>query len=433
MIWYPFTLQFEPDSPLKIVRAEREFLYDENGNSYIDAISSWWVSIHGHNHPKIVQAIKDQLDKLDHVLLAGFTHEPAEKLAAELLKITEGLFEKVLYSDNGSTAVEIMIKLAYQYFQNTGEPERKVFLKFDTSYHGDTIGTMSVGGNSIFNRVFSGLLFPTKEFKSPNCSFCPVGKKPVTCNVECTNEIEDYFRKNGQRIAGIAIEPLILGSGGMIFYKEEVLQKLEKLANQYGAFLLVDEVFTGFGRTGSFFAYQRAGIKPDLVAMAKGLSGGALPIAVTLASQKIHSAFITPEPEKAFYHGHTMTGNPLACSAALASVELLQGEGFLEQVNRLESKLKRGLQTIADEFPKSIRDCRVLGAVGVLELEVGGESGYTYPGNKILKKKFLEKGVLLRPLGNIIYLTPPYRIGDSSLEKVFSAIRETLIEISSGN
>lgn len=166
MIWYPFTLQFEPDSPLKIERAKGEFLYDELGNSYIDGISSWWVSIHGHNHPKIVQAVKNQLEKLDHVLLAGFTHDPAEKLAAELLKITDGLFQKVLYSDNGSTAVEIMIKLAYQYFQNIGEVDRKIFIKWNSSYHGDTIGTMSVGGNSVFNRVFQGLMFPTKEFQT---------------------------------------------------------------------------------------------------------------------------------------------------------------------------------------------------------------------------------------------------------------------------
>ncbi|EMY77700.1 adenosylmethionine-8-amino-7-oxononanoate transaminase [Leptospira weilii serovar Ranarum str. ICFT] len=433
MIWYPFTPQFEPDFPLRIKRAKGEFLYDERGDSYIDAISSWWVSIHGHNHPKIIQAVKDQLDRLDHVLLAGFTHDPAEKLASELLKITDGLFHWVLYSDNGSTAVEIMIKLAYQYFQNTGENDRRIFIKLNASYHGDTIGAMSVGGNSVFNRVFQGLMFPTEEFVSPNCSFCPVGKKPDSCNVECVDPIEEFFQKNRQTVAGIVIEPLILGSGGMIFYKEEVLQKLETVAKKYGALLLVDEVFTGFGRTGSLFAYQKAGIKPDLVAMAKGLSAGAAAIAVTLATDQIHSAFVTPEPEKGFYHGHTMTGNPIACSAALASIELFFAENRLHQIAGLESKLKVGLKKIEGEFPKAVRDCRVLGAVGVLELEVGNESGYNYPGNKILKKKFLEKKVLLRPLGNVIYLTPPYNIQDSSLEKVFQAIRETLSEISFGN
>ncbi|EQA63149.1 adenosylmethionine--8-amino-7-oxononanoate transaminase [Leptospira alexanderi] len=433
MIWYPFTLQFESNPPLKIERAKGEFLYDESGNSYIDAVSSWWVSIHGHNHPKIIQAVKNQLDKLDHVLLAGFTHDPAEKLASELLKITDGLFHRVLYSDNGSTAVEIMIKLAYQYFQNTGETDRRTFIKFNTSYHGDTIGAMSVGGNSVFNRVFQGLMFPTEEFLTPNCSFCPMKKKPDSCNVECVDPIEEFFQRNPKSVAGIVIEPLILGSGGMIFYKEEVLQRLEKISKKYGTLLLVDEVFTGFGRTGSLFAYQRAKIRPDLVAMAKGLSAGAAAIAATLTTDKIHSAFVTPEPEKGFYHGHTMTGNPIACSAALASIELLLVEDCLDQVARLESKLRVGLKKIAEEYPKAIRDCRILGAVGVLELEVGNESGYSYSGNKILKKKFLEKGVLLRPLGNVIYITPPYSIKDSSLEKVFSAIRETLSEISFGN
>ncbi|AVV49609.1 Adenosylmethionine-8-amino-7-oxononanoate transaminase [Leptospira santarosai] len=433
VIWHPFTLQFESDPPLKIKKAKGEFLYDEKGNSYIDAISSWWVSIHGHNHPKIVQAVKDQLDQLDHVLLAGFTHDPAEKLASELLRITEGLFHRVLYSDNGSTAVEIMIKLAYQYFQNTGESDRRIFIKFNTSYHGDTIGAMSVGGNSVFNRVFQGLTFPTEEFSTPNCSFCPMKKKPDSCDVECVDPIEEFFERNPKSVAGIVIEPLILGSGGMIFYKEEVLQKLEKISKKYGVLLLVDEVFTGFGRTGSLFAYQKAKIRPDLVAMAKGLSAGAAAIAATLTTDKIHSAFVTPEPEKAFYHGHTMTGNPIACSAALASIELLFEEGCLDRVVGLESKLRIGLKKIAEEYPKTIRDCRILGAVGVLELEVGNKSGYNYPGNRILKKKFLEKGVLLRPLGNVIYITPPYNIKDSSLEKVFFAIRETLSEISYGN
>ncbi|AOP34005.1 adenosylmethionine--8-amino-7-oxononanoate aminotransferase BioA [Leptospira tipperaryensis] len=432
MIWYPYTLQYEPELPLQIVRAEKEFLYDETGNSYIDAISSWWVSVHGHNHPKIVQAMKDQLDRLDHVLLAGFTHEPAEALASELLKITEGLFHRVVYSDNGSTAVEIMIKLAYQYFQNCGEPDRNIFIKWNTSYHGDTIGTMSVGGDSIFNRVFAGLLFPTQEFTSPNCSFCPLGKKPDSCKTECVDAIEEFFQKNPKRVAGIVIEPLILGTGGMIFYKEEVLQRLERFSKEYGALLLVDEVFTGFGRTGSFFAYQRAKIKPDLIAMAKGLSGGAAPIAVTLTSERIHSAFVRPESEKAFYHGHTMTGNPVACAAALASAKLMFEENRLEQVAQLEEKLKDGLKKIQNEFPTLIRDLRVMGAVGVLELEVGQQSGYTYPGNRILKKKFLEKGVVLRPLGNVIYITPPYVISDSSLDKIFKAIRETLVEIYSG-
>ncbi|MBM9501785.1 adenosylmethionine--8-amino-7-oxononanoate transaminase [Leptospira sp. 201903071] len=432
MIWYPFTLQYEPEIPLKIVRAEKEFLYDEAGNSYVDAVSSWWVSIHGHNHPKIIQAMKDQLDRLDHVLLAGFTHDPAENLASELLKITEGLFHKVLYSDNGSTAVEIMIKLAYQYFQNQGESERNIFLKWNVSYHGDTIGTMSVGGDSVFNRVFAGLFFPTQEFTSPNCSFCPVGKKPDSCKTECADAIETFFKKNPKRVAGIVIEPLILGSGGMIFYKEEVLQRLERISKEYGALLLVDEVFTGFGRTGFFFAYQRAKIKPDLIATAKGLSGGAAPIAATLVSKKIHSIFVIPEPEKAFYHGHTMTGNPIACAAALASTKLMYEENRLDQVALLEVKLKKGLETVRKEFADLIRDVRVLGAVGVLELEVGEQSGYTYPGNKVLKKKFLEKGVVLRPLGNVVYIAPPYGISDDSLEKIFRVIRETLAEIYSG-
>ncbi|WP_000638430.1 adenosylmethionine--8-amino-7-oxononanoate transaminase, partial [Leptospira interrogans] len=371
MIWYPFTLQFEPDSPLKIERAKGEFLYDELGNSYIDGISSWWVSIHGHNHPKIVQAVKNQLEKLDHVLLAGFTHDPAEKLAAELLKITDGLFQKVLYSDNGSTAVEIMIKLAYQYFQNIGEVDRKIFIKWNSSYHGDTIGTMSVGGNSVFNRVFQGLMFPTKEFQTPNCNFCPMGKKPESCKVECIDPIEEFFQKSPKAVAGIVIEPLILGSGGMIFYKEEVLQRLETISKKYGSLLLLDEVFTGFGRTGSVFAYQRAKIRPDFIALAKGLSAGVSAVAVTLTTDRIHSAFVTADPEKGFYHGHTMTGNPIACSAALASLKIFFEENRLEQILRLESKLNVGLKKIAKEFPKAVKNCRVLGAVGVLELEVG--------------------------------------------------------------
>lgn len=420
MIWHPFTPQLGGETPLKIVRAEREYLYDANGRDYVDAISSWWTMIHGHNHPAIIGAIKAQLDKLDHVLLAGFTHEPAEQLAAKLIETTGGIFSHVLYSDNGSTAVEIMLKLAVQYWRNTGEPEKQVFIKFDANYHGDTVGAMSLGGDSVFTRAFAALLFETRSFSYPT-----EGNQAEFV----LSELEIYLQQHADCVAAIVLEPLIAAAGGMVFQSTATLQRIGELAAEYNVLLLFDEVFTGMGRTGEMFALQFADVKPDMVAVAKGLTGGALPLAVTLVSEKIHSAFVSEEAAKTFYHGHTMSGNPPGCAAALASFNLFESENSLKQVSQLQARMEEAWRRLLQRFPGKLADARALGAVSAANLVSRGEEpGYVFSAAKQFRQICREQGVILRPLGNVIYVTPPYNISDSALDRVFLAIAAALAE-----
>lgn len=418
MIWHPFTPQLGAEAPLKIVRSEREFLYDADGRDYVDAISSWWTMVHGHNHPAVMQAIKTQLEQLDHVLLAGFTHEPAEQLAAKLIESTGNIFSHVLYSDNGSTAVEIMLKLAAQYWQNVGDYERKVFIKFDASYHGDTVGAMSLGGESVFTRAFASLLFPTQSFAYPT--------EGAAAELVFT-ELEIYLQQNEARVAAIVLEPLIAAAGGMVFQSAATLHRIAEIAAEYNVLLLFDEVFTGMGRTGEMFAMQYADVKPDMVALAKGLTGGALPLAVTLASEKIHSAFVSEDTAKTFYHGHTMSGNPPGCAAALASFALFETENRLLQVKQLQARMEEGWQNLARRFAGKLTQVRVLGAVSAANLvSHSEESGYVFSAAKRIRQICREQGVILRPLGDVIYVTPPYNISDSALDRVFSAIASAL-------
>lgn len=413
MIWHPFTPQAGAPDPLKIVRGKGEYLYDAAGNSYIDAVSSWWTMIHGHNHPQIVAAIQRQLGELDHVMLGGFTHEPAQKLAERLLALTHGDFGKVFYSDNGSTAVEVMLKLAVQYWQNCGQYGKTKFIKFDASYHGDTVGAMSAGGDSVFNRVFSSLMFEAKTFRYGDAT--------------ALSELDGYLTANHETIAAIILEPLIAAAGGMVFQDADQLKQIATLAGKHHVLLILDEVFTGMGRTGEMFAYQKAGIKPDLVAIAKGLTGGVLPLAATLVSDDIHAAFVSADPAKTFYHGHTMTGNPPGCAAALASLKLFESENRLGQVKALEGKMLAAWSGLHNKFPDKIRNFRAMGGVSAVDLVSRNEkAGYVFAATQRMKAEALAAGVILRPLGNVIYVTPPYNISDGAFEKVFTVIAKIL-------
>lgn len=425
MIWHPYTILKGQTLPLKIVRAQGEFLYDVNGNPYIDAVSSWWISIHGHNHPYIIDKVKESISKMDHVLLAGYTHENAERLAEELIHINQNVFKAVFYSDNGSCAIDIAIKIATQYFKNIGKTKKENFLHFSHSYHGDTIGAMSVAGKSTFNTVFQNLLFSSPEFPSPDCHHCPLGKNPSSCQEECLNDLENYLKENSDTIGAIIIEPIIQGAEGMRIYKEQILSKLRELATSHDVLLILDEIFTGFGRTGTSFAYEQANIKPDIITLAKGLTGGVMPLAATLVSEKIYDAFYTEEATKAFYHGHTMTGNPSACAAGLASLELYLKEDRLKDVIRLEKEFKERLAILKNKFGEKIENERCKGAVCAFELE--GKANYLHPISKKIKDFSIARGVLIRPLGNTIYIAPPYTIKDESLDRIFSVV-EAIVE-----
>lgn len=416
MIWHPFTSQAEKWPPVKIARAEREFLYDSANRRYIDAIASWWTMIHGHRHPAIMAAIAEQLEKLDHVMLAGFTHEPAERVAAELLRLTAPDFSHVFYSDNGSTAVEVMLKLALQYWKNQGE-DRQLFVHFDAAYHGDTFGAMSVAARSLFTQPFAPLLFQTHTWRYPQ----------KADDDEFFTAWDRFLSEKGHTIAGVVIEPLIAAAGGMVFQESAALHRLCEAAERHGVLLLLDEVFTSMGRTGCFCAYQRAGVRADLVALAKGLTGGALPLAATLVSERIYRAFVSENPAHTFYHGHTMTGNPLGCAAALASLELLTAEGRLAQVAALEIHMRERWNSIARRHAGKIMNIRSLGAASAADLVGTKEKpGYTFAAGKILREQALHYGVVLRPLGNVLYLTPPYNITAQSLDEVFGVIDRLL-------
>ncbi|MBK8397059.1 MAG: adenosylmethionine--8-amino-7-oxononanoate transaminase [Leptospiraceae bacterium] len=424
MIWHPYTIQKGQPNPLKIVSAKGEFLYDEKGNPYIDAVSSWWISIHGHNHPYIIDKVKESISKLDHVLLAGYTHKNAEELANKLIEFTNHNFKSVFYSDNGSCAVDIGIKIAIQYFKNIGFENKINFLHFTNSYHGDTIGAMSVGGKSAFNSAFEPLLFNSPEFISPDCYNCPISKNPNNCIEECLNPIEKYLEKNQNSTAGIILEPILQGAAGMRIHKNEILTRLKSICDKYNVILILDEIFTGFGRTGKNFAYQNTDIKPDIITVAKGLTGGVLPLAATLVSEKIYEAFNSEDPNKAFYHGHTMTGNPSACAAGLASIELYEQENRLSDVLNLEFELKKRITNLKYKFKEKIINERVLGAVAAFEIE--GNSNYLHPIASKIRQLSLSKGVMIRPLGNSVYIAPSYTISPSSLDRIFEVLNFVL-------
>ena len=413
MIWHPFTSQGSSDLPLRIVKAEREFIYDELGKPYIDAISSWWTVIHGHNHPAIRQAIYEQLEKLDHVMLAGFTHNPAEELAANLLNRSAGKFSHVFFSDNGSTAVEVMLKLARQYWVNLGQKERRRFIRFDAAYHGDTFGAMSVAGPSLFTAPFSELLFETTTFAYPQRAD----------DEEFFIGFAKYLEEEGNSLAGVIVEPLIAAAGGMVFQDTRALKRLVELCRSYEVLVLFDEVFSGLGRTGTFFAFEQVGSNPDLLALSKGLTGGVLPLAVTLITPKIHAAFVSELPEHTFYHGHTMTGNPVGCAAALASLRLFESENRLEQVKSLERKMRELWNSIAMQHATKITDVRCRGAVSAANLvSVREKAGYAFSWSRRLRTEALKQGVVLRPLGNVLYVAPPYNIEAQNLDRVFEVI-----------
>jgi adenosylmethionine---8-amino-7-oxononanoate aminotransferase len=425
MIWHPYSILKNNNKPFYVESANKEFLYDGNHTEYIDAVSSWWISIHGHNHPKIIENVKETLSRLDHIILAGQTHKTAIELAEKLISITSPTFHSVFYSDNGSCAVDIAIKMAYQYFQNLGLNDKKEILHFSSSYHGDTIGAMSVSGKSSFNSKFADLGFYSPEFLSPNCYDCPLKKNPDSCKIECIQSIEQYAYTNSEKICAIIIEPVVQAALGMKFYKKEVLQKLEKICRTNNILLILDEVFTGFGRLGKLFAYQYAEVKPDIITLAKGLSGGVLPLAATLVNLKIFEGFNSADADQAFYHGHTMTGNPSACSAALASIDLFESENRIEDIQILENYFKDKLTYFQTYFSEKIFNPRTIGAI--FAFEIGNEKNhYLNTSAKKLQEFSFENKILLRPLGNTIYITPPYIIGKTSLDKIFSTLENYL-------
>ncbi len=428
-IWQPYTQQALDPAPITIERAEGVYLYTADGKRLIDAISSWWVNIHGHAHPHIAAAVADQAGRMEHVIFAGFTHKPAQHLACKLRQVTPEALSHIFFSDNGSTAVEVALKMAVQYWRNVGKPERKQIIALEHAYHGDTVGAMAVSEASAFTEAFEDLLFPVQRGHSAYCYRCPVGRKRDTCDIECLERIEALLEEKGQEVAAVIVEPLIQGAGGMIMHPPEFLKRTRELCTRHGVLLIADEVFTGFGRTGSMFACDGAEVVPDIMCLSKGLTGGFLPFAATLCTDTVYAPFHAPDRMRTLVHGHSYAGNPIGCAAAVASLEVFESEPVFERIRTVERIHRERLPLLA-EHPM-VGDARMIGTVAAMELEAG-DAGYLSDMKSRLYDFFLSRGVLLRPLGNIIYILPPYVIQPDELHYVYDVVGEAIEHISEG-
>ncbi len=414
-VWHPYTQMRTAPPPLPIVSGKGVYLHTEDGRRLLDGISSWWVNIHGHSHPRLNEAIARQAQQLEHVMFAGCTHPAAVELAERLVAVLPPGLQRVFYSDNGSTSVEVAVKLATQYWINKGEPERRVFVTLHHAYHGDTVGAMSVSEDSVFTRAFAPLLFPVVRAHAPYCYRCPLGLDRASCNVDCLGDLERALRTLGGSAAAVMVEPMLQGAGGMIVWPAEFLAGVRRLSDQYGVLLIADEVLTGFGRTGRLFACEHAAIAPDIICLSKALTAGYLPLGATCVTNAVYDAFLSDDHSRTFFHGHSFTANPLACAVAVASLALFEEEAVLDRVGRLERQLMSGLAPLR-ELP-AVGDVRVIGGVGAIELVTDkgtrGAGGYLDQIGPRLAAAFLARGLLLRPLGNIVYFMPPYVISES--------------------
>lgn len=422
-LWYPYTQMKTTPDPIRIARGEGVWLTTEDGRRLLDGTSSWWVNIHGHSHPKLNAALAEQAAKLEHVMFAGCTHEPATELARRLTAILPSGLGRIFYSDNGSTAVEVASKMAYQYWQNRGEPKRREFVALHHAFHGDTVGAMSLSEESVFTKAFQPLLFPVHRAHSPYCYQCPVGLKRASCKIECLQNLEQILATRQDTIAAVIVEPMLQGAGGMIVWPKEFLSGVRQLCDRYGALMIADEVLTGFGRTGRMFACEHAGISPDIMCLSKGLTAGYLPMGATAASEEVYESFLADDRSKALYHGHSYTANPLGCAVALASLDLFEENQTLKRVHALELQFQTRLERLRKL--SIVGDARGIGGVAAMEL-VSETGGYLDNIGPRLREEFLKRNLLLRPMGNILYFMPPYVITESEVNWSFDQIEEVL-------
>lgn len=416
-IWHPFTQVKTTPRSIPIETAEGAVLYDTNGKSYLDLISSWWVNLHGHADPRIADAIARQAKKLEQVIFSGFTHRPAIELSERLTALLPGNLNRVFFSDDGSTAVEVALKLARQYHVNRGDKKRLRFLAFEGGYHGDTFGAMSVGQKSGFFKPFQPLMFQVTALPFPETWEDDVNAEHK--ERESLARLEAYLANHGDETAGLIIEPLIQGAGGFRMCRPSFLKEVAARLKETGVLLIFDEVMTGFGRTGDLFACLKAAVTPDLIALSKGLTGGFVPMAVTVCQEELFAAFADDSFDKAFAHGHSFTANPIACAASLASLNITKSKETAAAWHRIEASHKSFMKQVK-KHPLAHR-ARVCGTIMALNV-YGGKEGYTSEISSHLKTFFLERGLLIRPLGHVVYLLPPYCITDEQLKTAYKTI-----------
>ena len=410
-VWHPFTqMQTAPDC-IEIVKAKDALLFDANGNEFIDCNSSWWVNVHGHGNEYIGNAIAKQFKEIDHIIFAGFTHSKGVELAERVVKLLPDNFQKVFFSDNGSTAVEVALKMVFQYWYNFEQPKKRI-LAIDGAYHGDTFGAMSVGQRDYFNKPFEDFFFAVDFLDFPT----------FEKEDEILLKAEKLFQTN--EFAGLIVEPLIQGSAGMRVYSIAFLDKLVALAKKHQVLVIFDEVMTAWGRTGTYFVMDQCSEKPDIVCLSKGLTGGVLPLGLTVATQEIYTAFLSDERAKALLHGHSFTGNSLSCAAACASLDLFEIEHTWDNVKRICNQNKEFADKIQDH--PVLKNVRVAGTILALEIETGEGNTYFSSLRDKAYNYFLENGMLVRPCGNVIFINPPYCITDEQLKKIYEVFSSFL-------
>ncbi len=403
-VWHPFT-QHGLGEPIPLIaNAEGASLYTADGRRIIDGISSWWVTTHGHCHPAIMAAIREQTEKLDQIIFAGWTHEPAERLADQLTALLGNALPYIFYSDSGSTSVEVALKMALGYWLNRGEPRQKI-LALEHGYHGDTVGTMSVGARGVYNRAYTPLLFDVETIPFP-----------AGDGAHCLETLDGACRGGA---AAFIVEPLILGAGGMLTYPPEILAAMHDICRRHGVIFIADEVMTAWGRTGTLFACEQARIIPDIMCLSKGLTGGAVPLAATLASEEIYAAHLSPDRARMLFHSSSYTANPIACAAALANLEIWATEPVMGRIE----KLSLAQQSRLDALPASVRNRRRIGTITAFEIS-RQDSGYLSTLAPRLLAFFRGRDLLIRPLGNTLYVMPPYCITESDLDQIYASIAE---------
>lgn len=434
-IWHPCSQMkdYETLPPIIIEKGSGINLYDTNGKCYKDVISSWWCNLLGHCNPRINQAVKKQIDSLEHVIFANFSHKTAITLCQELVKVLPKGLCKFNFADNGSSAIEMALKMSFQYHYQTGNTQKKRFMALTNAYHGETLGALAVGGVDLYSELYKPIMMDVVRVQAPDCYRCPWEKCRENCNCECFKKAEEQFEKYGKETAAIIIEPLLQGSAGMKIYPPLYLKKLRDLCDKYKVHLIADEIATGYGRTGKMFACDHANISPDIICLSKGLTGGYMPMAIAITTQEIYDAFYDDYLKgKAFMHSHTYAGNPLACSAAIEVLKILSEEKIIEKANE---RGKYFNQIIREKFLplKNVGEVRSIGLVNAIELvedkltkeplDYKKRTGYQ------IYKKALEKGVILRPLGDVIYFNPPLIIEKEDMDFVTDVALECIKEI----
>ena len=436
-LWHPFTpmAEWTAEAPVVIASGEAEFLIDTEGNRYIDGVSSLWCNVHGHRRFEIDAAVRRQLDRIAHSTMLGLAGVPSVELAERLIRIAPRGLSRVFYSDSGATAVEVALKMAFQYWRQCPRPRptKSKFVSLSLGYHGDTLGAVSVGGIDLFHRIFRPLLFETYQAPSPYCYRCPLGVRPETCGMACAARLEEMLAARADEVAAVILEPLVQGAGGMIIHPAGYLRRVAEACRRHDVLLIGDEVATGFGRTGRMFACEHEDVRPDLLCVAKGISAGYLPLAATLATERIYEAFLGDYAQsRTFFHGHTYTGNALTCAAGVASLEVFEKERVLERIGELSARLESLLVPLA-ELPH-VGEVRRRGLMAGIELVADRPARRAYPAEERRGWKVCQaarrQGVWIRPLGDVVVLMPPYCISDESLVRLVEAVRLGIEEIS---